>query len=856
MRSQLEETGLRGTKTLGQETTGVIDRFVMLLMLRRPTSTREDPLGTIKRLLLLTFAVAALFSTLAVTTGWAQQADHDKAIAMARTGQTAQALEILASLYTNHPDDKAVFYDYLTVLSWAGQDDRVAALSTRLSPQTAPEYALKAAAHSARRRGDYIQAEYLYRAGAQRFPGDLDLPTGLILTLVDADCSQAALELAEKLEQQHPQEPSLQLAKGYALEARREYFTALQNYNRILDRDPTNRTAQARRILVLDSLGAADLAVDLTHRDPDLLSSSERQRILSNQAALAVRWGNLPATDETRRFDWTDRALVLLDRNRAEHDPASPGAVNLDQRARFDRLVALRNRYEMQAVVSEYESLVHEGATIPAYALSAAADAYLYLQQPEQAVNLYHSLLTVQPDDLNTNLGLFYTLIELEEFDAAYALIDRLDQSQPIWLQARQPDGSSRTRPNPDKPTTATTAAMARLYGDQNAEAEARLSAWHEQAPANLDITRELGNAYAARGWPRLAQQTYELGLRLDYRHRDLQVGLAQSYLDRREYRLAEQSINRLYALYPEDIHVRRLHRQWQIHNLSELRLTVGYTDSSGVTQGSQDMLVDGTLFSRPFNYNYRMFFSGRYASADFPEGDETYRRYGVGIEYRRPDLEAAAELTYNVDGGNELGGRLSLLYELDDHWSIPLNVERFSRDTPLRALKQEVTADAADIGISYRASELSRVSLQAQVMDFSDGNVRRSLNGSLEQRLVTLPKYKLSGIVEVYTSANSRANTVYFNPDRDFSTALTLDNLQRLYRRYDQSFSHRLSLTLGNYWQKSYDDDYLAGFAYEHIWEATERFTLVYGFSRFRRIYDGSPEYQNNYYTRINWRF
>ncbi len=831
--------------------------FISVALMRRiPTSPVDHISGPIKRLLMLTLAAAALLSALTPAPGWARQAGHDQAIALAHAGQTSQALEILSVLYTNDPNDKAVFHDYLTVLSWAGQDKRVAELSTRLSPQTAPGYALGAAAHSARRRGDFIQAEYLYRAGTQRFPDDLDLPAGLILTLVDADRSQAALELAEEMEHKHPQEPALELAKGYALEARRDYFTALQNYNRILDKDPTNREARARRILVLDSLGASDLAVGLASQDPSLLSTAELQRIMGNQTAFAIRWGELPAADETRRFEQTDRALALLENNRAQLDPAGPDASRFDLRYQFDRLVALRNRYEMETVVKDYESMRESGVAIPNHALSAAADAYLYLQQPEQAADIYRSILAIQPDDLKTNLALFYALIELEDFDAAYSLIDRLDETQPVRLQTRRPDGTSTARPNPDKPTTASTAAMARLYGDQYADAEERLAVLHDRAPANLDITRELGNVYSARGWPRLAQQTYELGLRLDYRHRDLQVGLAQSYLDRREYRLAEQAINRLFALYPEDVHVRRLQRQWEIHNLRELRLDAGYSDNSGATQGTRDVLIEGTLFSRPLGYNYRLFVSGRYASADFPEGDESYRRYGIGIEYRRPDLLAAVELTYNVDGGNEIGGRLSLLYELNDQWSIPLNIERFSRETPLRALRQDITADSADLGIRYRASELRQASLRAQVMDFSDGNFRHSLAGSLEQRLVTLPKYKLSGIVDVYASANSRSNTIYFNPDRDLSAALTLDNLHRLYRRYDRSFSHRLTLTAGNYWQKDYDDDYFAGFAYEHIWEATERFTLVYGFSRYRRIYDGSPEYQNYYYTRINWRF
>ncbi len=91
---------------------------------------------------------------------------------MARAGQTAEAIEILAARYADTPNDLSVFHDYLTVLNWAGQDAQVAELSTRLSPQTAPGYALEAAALSARRRGDYVMAESFYRTGLQRFPED------------------------------------------------------------------------------------------------------------------------------------------------------------------------------------------------------------------------------------------------------------------------------------------------------------------------------------------------------------------------------------------------------------------------------------------------------------------------------------------------------------------------------------------------------------------------------------------------------------------------------------------------------------------------------------------------------------
>jgi biofilm PGA synthesis protein PgaA len=779
-----------------------------------------------------------------------------RAVELARSGQIAEALAILASEYANNPQDQTVYYDYLTVLSWAGEDDRVAELASRFSPRKGPGYALESVAKSARRRGDFVLAEMLYRIGLERFPADLDFPVGLILTLSDAGSGQNAIEVARLLEKQYPDHPELLLAKGYAEESQGDYFAALRTHQRILEHDPDDRPARARQIMLLDRLGASHRAVELADKDPSLLTEAEWQRIRDDQAAHAVRWGNLDTSNTVGRFAQTDRALALLDRNLLEAQPARSDDPNTTLRTRFDRMVALRNRFRMDLVVEEYQRLAQQGLEIPAYALSAAADAYLYRKQPEQAESLYQQVLVRQPDDFAAQLGRFYCLIELEELDAARNLIDRLDQGQPSWFEHTDENGQRQRLPNPRKIATASAAAMARAYGDQLDEAEQRLTALHNLAPANLDLTSALGDIYAARGWPRLALQTFRLGLSLDPQYKALQLGLAQSYLTRREYRLAEASIERLIALYPEDQHIRLLHRQWQIHNLRELRLSAGYSENSGTTLGSRELLLEGMLFSRPLAYQYRMFLSSRYAFAALPEGDESYRRQGVGVEYRGPDLEAVAELTYNADGGDELGGRLSLNWEFDDHWSLPATLELFSRDTPLRALKQGITADSADLGIVYRASESRRASLRTRVMNFSDGNFRRSLTGGLEQLLVTRPGYQLNGTIDLSASANSRNGTVYFNPERDFTATLTLGNLQRLYRRYDRVFSHRLDLTLGSYWQKNFASDYLAGFAYEHIWEFAYRFELVYGFSRFRRVYDGLPEFQNYTYGRLNWRF
>jgi len=786
---------------------------------------------------------------------WAEGTDISQAIELARGGHAEEALVLLESAYARNPNNEQIFYDYLTVLSWAGHDERVAELAVRLPLQNGPAYVLEAAAKSARRRGDYVQAEMFYQSGVKHFPANLEFPAGILLTLADAGRSQDARELAVRFEQQYPAQLPILRAEEYVFEKDKDYFSALQACQRMLLIDPADRSALVRQILVLDWLGAPNLAIELASRDPRLLTVDEWQRLRGDQAAISIRWGDLPTLDEKDRFLQTDKSLCLLEKNIdwAKTTQADTSAFTL--RTRFDELVALRNRFQMNAVIEEYDRLIQENAKIPDYALSAVADAFLYRQQPGEAKKLYEKILAHQANDFETQLSLFYALIELEDFSAAYNLIDQLEQGQPTWLEVNE-DGRILYLPNHRKLRAASSAAMARLYGDQYDQAEARLRPLRDQAPANLDLISALGEVYAARGWPRLSQKTLELGLSVEPQYKALQLGFAQACLTRREYGLAGELIDRLYAAFPEDLHVRSLHRDWEIHNLRELRLSAGYGDSTGFVVGNKEKLLQGILFSQPIAEHYRAFLSSRYAFASFPEGDEIYRRQGAGVEYRGPDLESTVELTYNEDGAPQTGGMLSLLWEIDDHWALPINVQIFSLDTPLRALKQDVTANSADLGLIYRESELSRISLNAQLMDFSDGNFRRNFSASFEQRLVTLPTYKLTGILDLSASANSDSKTVYFNPGHDFTASLTLDNLQRLYRWYDKVFSHRLSLTIGNYWQKDYADDYLAGLAYEHIWEFAYRFELIYGFSRFRKVYDGQSEYQNNLYGRINWRF
>jgi biofilm PGA synthesis protein PgaA len=783
----------------------------------------------------------------------AKGALHDRAVVMARQGSYDEALAILQQEFRASPADLTVVYDYLAVLSWAGRDGEVLPLLPRVAEDRAPAYVLEAAAKSLRNLKSWNWAEVLYRKGSERFPDRPAFPLGLVYTLADNGRLQEAAALAEKLIDRYPGRIEPEFAVAYVAVAGKDYMAALAAYQRILDCNPRNKEALRLQSLTLAALGAPWLAEEFAGREEGLLTPAERLRLRGDQAALAVRWGAYGSEEERERFADTDCALALLEDNRRQVLELGAEAEIFDLRTRFDRLVALRDRVRMQEAAEEYRALLDAGVDVPAYALRAAADALLYLERPEEAREVYQQVLAGQPGDVEAQLGLFYACIEMEDFAAAACVIEEARERQPVWLRT---EGRRVPLSNPHRLEADLTAVVGLAFAGNYREAERRLTVLHEQAPANRDILNELAGVYADRGWHRRAEESYRLGLALEPRHLGLRTGRVGNLLDLSEFEQAGQDIAGLREVFPENKAVQRLERLWRAHNMRELRVSAESGWTSGGAFGSRDLTVEAALFSSPVFHHYRGFVAGYLAQGDFPGGEKTWQRYGAGIECRSRQLEGSAELTWNVSGGRKLGGRLAGTWLIDDNWSLPFSLEAFSRDTPLQAMKNGIRADAAEAGVSYRASESRNITLTAQIMDFSDGNFRYRVGGGLYQRLVTRPHYLLNGYLDLDTSGNSRSDAPYFNPDHDAGASLTLENDWLLWRRYQRSFRHRLAFTAGGYWQQGFGSAPVGGVRYEQVWEVSPRFFLLYGASWGHAVYDGDGENRLGLHLNLNWRF
>lgn len=780
---------------------------------------------------------------------------YQQALEQARAGRHAPALATLRALMAAHPRHRQYLYDTIVVLGWAERDEEALAFLPRLDPRRDPAYVLESLAKSARNLGRFEQAASLYRGVLQRFPARRPATLGLALTLADMGRSaEGQTVLAAWPESTDDLE--ILAARAYVAYRGGDYFSALRHYEAMARLDPGNREARRGRILVAARLGAPQRALELASADPGLLSAAEVAAFEADATALAIRWTRLPHDDPAARRAALRRIIARLesrleDMARQQRETTPPA-----RRSRFDLMVAYLDDRRPRDVVSLFEALPQDDHPLPAYVLGTAAEAYLQLRQPARALPLLEEALQGDPGNFHYQLSRIYALLESEDFTAAISRAEKLAEQQPPWLGKGPP---AYLRPNPDRLSADTTAALVHAFADHLAEARQRLQELVARAPHNADLRTELGNVLRWRELPRAAEEAFRIACTADPRHLPARAGLAHALWDQGDYEAGAAILRRLRARDPEHAAVRDLARRWRIHNLRQLYITTGYSESSGVAEGGESFELDAWLYDRPRRYRHRFFLRSHLASARFTraEGRIDYRRAGVGWEYRRRDLATSMELSRDAGDAVNPGLSLSALWRKGDHWRLGASYASYSNAVPLRGrLNEDLEGWEAGLDGAYVFHESRRIDIAARYLDFSDGNQRRSVQAGLFQRLLSQPRYKLDARAGFYASRNDRRNASYFNPRRDLSLDVTLTGEWLQYRRYERSFRHRIELGAGLYEQQDYGSGPTWVLRYEQQWNPGDRLSLRYGVSRARRLYDGDAEDITRIDLTLDWRF
>lgn len=771
--------------------------------------------------------------------------DYEGLLQRARAGDHAPFLAAVAQA----PRGERELNDFLAVAAWAGRRADVIRVYEEQSPKpTLRDYALIEVARAYRDAARWDEALALFEDGERRFPGNGAFSRGAVMTLADAARLDEAERRARAHIRQHVDDADGYLGLAYVHARQGQPFAALAEADRAHSLAPSRDDVVLAYIGALTQARMAEPALRVASQHPQAVDSALMRHLEGNAAAEMARMADLPSRGEAERFAVADRALERYDRLLAQWRAQTPRPDADIRRARIDRLAALHARFRMREVVEEYTSLSADGGTVPAYALTDVASAYLYLREPERARDLYAQSLQVtsagSDEDARAEdeVGLTYALMESEAFGEASRVSRAARERQPIW---HYPQGVQTRTPSDLRLTVERLAALERLYANDTRAAQATFDGLVAKAPNNTGLLTAQAQVLRARELPRASERVLKLAETLEPRDRSVELGQGFTALELQEWLQAHLLRDDMVQRFPEDLSTLRLDREWQVHNKAELQVN-GYRGlkSDNPVTGSRDRGLEAVLYSRPIAYHWRAFAGGGQASSRFEDGAVRFSWLRGGAQWSGRDLTVEGEVSANRYGfGTKPGAGLTVDYDIDDHWRVGGGLAYRSREAPLQALQNNIHTNRLDTYVRWRADEQREWRLGFSPSDFSDGNQRQEVLVQGRERLYTTPRAWLDALVDVSASHNSRDGAPYFNPKADFSVLPALRLTHILHRRYETVWEHHVTVGAGHYAQRGFGGGAVLMWAYGHRFRTNDVFEVGASIGSLTRPYDGQRE-------------
>lgn len=788
--------------------------------------------------------------------------EYDAVIHAARDGQTAAAIDKLQAWHREYPQNQKILYDLVVVLAWAGDFNNALAYADELIVAGTPAYVLKSLGQSARSAERWALAEKIYRLVLRSYPDDMEARTGLVHALLGQKQPDAALAYVKSFlptfssAYKRSDAPMVTLL-GFVYTRREEALYAANAYQDALRLDPQSREAYRGYVFALNGAGMPYLAARTADKRLDWFSKEEQRQLAHSVAGYTVKFGETQLNVDERmpRFQTTDAALTetadVLQRFEAR--PAT----------KFDRMVAFRDRQMMRQVVQLYEELQAADVAMPSYAKAAAADAYLYLEQPEKARDLYIAAINDagQGDVANVDTwrnGLAYAYSEAEQHDEAQAIADGVMQVTPTLANRGIPSVEA---PNEDYPTATVTPALIRMYADRLNAAEKHLAELRAIAPFNSQTRLAWASLQSSREHPRAALEEFTLMQLDDEKSVGAQVGHGESLLALNEFAQAKIISLQLTADYPENKGVQNLARKLEIHDRPFLKIST--TIGKGGQLAGAESIFDAQLYSAPLTNSlgeeYRVFSHLSRSTGSIDRGLPTETsvprtRIGVGLDYRVRDLEIEGEVNQASQNANKSGVAVQAVKYFSDYWRARVAVDSNVNDLSAAAYNANVTGRRVLAGVTWQLHESRSIDAEVSGTKFSDGNQRDVYGIAWTERWISGPIFKLDSVISFATSRNSARDVVYFNPISDREATVALLGEWRTWRRYRRSMVQQVQVYTGRYSQEGFNTGTTSGLQYGHLWSLDDEFSLGYGLGVSMHPYDGVREKRHYGYLTLNW--
>ncbi|MDA8495215.1 poly-beta-1,6 N-acetyl-D-glucosamine export porin PgaA [Kluyvera georgiana] len=730
---------------------------------------------------------------------YGSQSIYEQQIQQARSGNYSPFLTYVERYQQHNALNAGQVADWLQVALWAGRDRDVIQVWQRYQVyMPIPARGVAAAAQSARNLQQWQTALSLWQQALMLAPDNDDYRIGYIKTLADARQDTAALREAQRLLTERQTPEHLQTL-AYVYQRQDKGWDRLLTDTLMLAEYPHDSAMLNEWVAALSS-NRVDTPAQ-THASATSLTRGQYRQLDLNAAAEIVRLADLPTRTEQERFFLAQQALSRYDAllTRWQNDPDAQQDVAL---ARLDRLGAFYANADYSAVIREYQTLLAEKQTVPDWAIGWVISAYLEQENvtAAQALLAEHPGYIPDPDDDQN--ALFFGMLDTGQYEAARHYVARVMQNTP-W--ARYDYGNPIAQPNDRWLTGQSLYVQYLMQTNALPQAQALSRQLSDSAPGNQGLQIDYANVLQARGQPRAAERKLKMAEALEPSNIELESQQAYVAMDLHEWHQLDVLTDDIIARRPKDRSAQKLARLRDIQHYSELRVNAGkglYSDNP--ISGSHDLSWDATLYSPPLADSWRAFAGTRFAQSHFDEGSGSARRLFGGLEWRPRDFWGEAELSSNhYHGTSKPGARIAAKYQPVDSWQFGGELERISRTTPLRALRNGISANRAEASMHWYQNERRDYRLSAAASDFSDGNCRQEYSVTGQERLWQRPSMTLTLNPEIAAGANSRADTPYYNPARDLSASASFTVDHQMYRHYDTIWSQQINAGGGVYWQK-----------------------------------------------------
>lgn len=629
------------------------------------------------------------------------------------------------------------------------------------------------------------------------------------------------------------------------------WLDALGAIERASQQQPNDDLLFKLRVLTLGDIGNAWRAWELYQQRPELFDEAQRQRLEGDYLAKLVVWSLAYSSSEDSRLQEAESTLARMQRYLGR-EGTPPGQAPL--RIRMDRLILLNRLGRHAEVREEARALQAEGHSLPDYVLPALGDSLMGTLHPEEAIPVLQAAVAGDPTRDASRSELAYAYLESEQQEKAIDLLQAWHDKEPPW---RWSNGKS-PYANWSRYEADLNLAMVRAYSGDLPTAQRDLESMVDIAPGNGGLQSALGSVYMMRGWPRRALQRHQMAHVLDPRDIEARLGMEEAYVALQRDDLARPLHDDLVARYPTQPAVRRMDQAWRAHRGWQLKAWTDIGRSSGgggiSPLGNNDRRYGMEVQTPVLDDRWRLFALAERRSVDFQDQRIDPLWLGAGVRYRFGRLDAEAAVLRANDHIGDTGLRVGVGWQFNDEWHAGLVAARNDPEASMQARAAGITADSVGAQVAYRRSERTHWTFGASRFRYEDGNHRELFGTALEQRLLTRPRWLIDGLASAYASRGSRDDAPYFNPARDRMVEIGLRIDQQLWRHYERHFRHRLTVSLGDYWQDGHGSALVPSVSYLHEWQFGPGRVFEYGVRWSRPVYDGHRERHIGFEAALRW--